>query len=47
MGAEMTALAAVAAMATIVIEPESLSRMMISFCLAACDCNAIPHKPKN
>jgi len=32
----MAALTAAAAMATVTIEPEKRSRMMISFCLAAC-----------
>jgi hypothetical protein len=32
-GAEMTTLPAATAMATLVIEPENFSRMMISFCL--------------
>ena len=37
----MTALTAAAAMATVIIEPENLSRMMVSFCLAVCYCNEI------
>jgi hypothetical protein len=38
----MRALAAAAAMAALIIEPENLLRMMISFSLAACSCNGIP-----
>src|SRR5579863_1859807 len=33
MGTELTALAAAAAMATRIIEPKNLSRMIVSFCL--------------
>jgi hypothetical protein len=44
MGTETTAPMAVPAMATVIIEPESLSRMMASFCLAVPDCNGIPVK---
>jgi hypothetical protein len=43
MDTEMVAAAAVTA-ATI-IEPENLSRMMVSFCLAVY-CNRIPHELK-
>jgi hypothetical protein len=38
-------LAAAVAMATVIIEAENLSRMMISFCLAACYRNEITIKP--
>jgi len=38
----MAALTAAAAMATVTIEPEKPSRMMISLCLAACYCNKPP-----
>jgi hypothetical protein len=38
----MAALTAAAAMATVTIEPEKPSRMMISFCLAVCYGNKPP-----
>jgi hypothetical protein len=37
----MAALTAAAAMATVTIEPEKRSRMMISFCLACLVCLAV------
>jgi hypothetical protein len=37
----MTALPAAAAMVTIIIKSENLSRMMVSFCLAVCYCHGI------
>jgi hypothetical protein len=45
-GAEMAAMTVAAAMATVTIEPEKRSRMMISLCLAVCDCNEIPPERK-
>jgi hypothetical protein len=38
-------LAAAVAMATVIIEAENLSRIMISFCLAACYRNEITIEP--
>ena len=34
------------AMATVIIEPENLSRMMVSFALQLCDCDGIARKPR-
>ena len=40
----MTTLTAAPATAIVIIEPENLSRMMISFCPAVSCCNGIPHE---
>jgi hypothetical protein len=46
MDTEMTTLTAAPAIATVIIEPENLSRMMASFCPALPYCNGIPHETK-
>src|SRR5438128_1935366 len=46
MDTEMKTLTAAPAMATVIIEPENLSRMMASFCPAVPNCNGIPMKPR-
>jgi hypothetical protein len=45
-GTKMAALTAAAAMATVTIEPEKRSRMMISFALQCVTATKFPHEPK-
>jgi hypothetical protein len=47
MDTEMTALTAAPAMATAIVEPDNLSRMMVSSCLAVCDRDRIPQTVVN